>query len=158
MADLKLALYVVLMAVVGYLAIQLLGAAVDIIVAVFGVVGSLVVSVFKYSADRVKEQESEALKIKRANYQKLLKTIGEFATNVELKHKLMVVHTESWAFANAGVVEKTAKFLEKPSQDALKQLLITMREDIGLPELTNIADLVKNLYPEVPAKTGLPSN
>lgn len=158
MADLKLALYVVLMAVVGYLAIQLLGAAVDIIVAVFGVVGSLVVSVFKYSADRVKEQENEALKIKRANYQKLLEAIGEFATNVEAKHKLMVVHTESWAFANAGVVEKTAKLLEKPSQDTLKQLLITMREDIGLPELTNIEDLVKNLYPEQPVKSGLPSN
>jgi hypothetical protein len=158
MADLKLAIYVVLMAVVGYLAIQLLGAAVDIIVAVFGVVGSLVVSVFKYSADRVKEQENEALKIKRANYQKLLEAIGEFTTNVEAKHKLMVVHTESWAFANAGVVEKTGDFLAKPSQDTLKQLLISMRQDIGLPDLTNIEKLVTSLYPEKQAKTGLPSN
>lgn len=157
MDDLKLLAYVVLMTVLGYVSVVLLGAAVDIIVAAFGVVGSLVVSVFKYSSDRIKEQENETLKIRRANYQKLLEAIGEFSANPENKHKLLVTHTESWAFANSDVVEETGFFIEKPSQKALKELLVVMRADIGLSELSNIDILVNNLYPEKPATTGLPT-
>ena len=157
MENLKLVAYVILMAILGIVSVNLLGAAVDMIVAVFGVVGSLVVSVFKYSSDRIKEQENETLKIRRGNYQKLLEAIGEFSANHENKNNLMVAHTESWAFANSDVVQKTGLFIKEPSQAALKDLLVAMRADIGLSKLSNIDDLVCNLYSEKPATTGLPT-
>ena len=143
MKDLNLAIYVILMAVAGFLAVKFLGAAIELIVALFGALGTLLTSVFKFSADRLREQENEALKIKRANYQKLLLAIGKYAANTEAKHELVVAHTESWAFAESEVVKKTGEFLQSPDQQNLKEILIAMRSDVGLPELKNIDELVK---------------
>ena len=149
MKDYGLGIYVVLMAILGAIAVKFLGAAIDIIVAMLGVVGSLLVSVFKYSADRLRDQENEKLKIKRANYQKLLEAIGLFAVDTEKgHHRLTVVHTESWAFASDDVVVYTNKFLETPSQQTLQNVLEAMRKDVDLPKLVNAEDLAKNLYPE----------
>ncbi len=145
MKDIKLALiYIILMIIIGCIAAKTLSTSANIIVSVFGSIGALLVAIFKFSADRLQEQENEILKIKRANYQKLLEEIGKFAYNKE--NNLIAVHTESWVFASNEIVELTSDFLNKPSSLGLETLLIAMRKEMNLAELKNTSNLVSNLY------------
>lgn len=148
--------YVLLLVALGYVGIVIFEGAINIIVTILGAVGTLLVSVFRFSADRAKEHEIASLEKKRANYQRLLDAIARFAQSNEGTKDLVAAQTESLAFADPEVVKTTSTFIEKPSQDKLVELLKLMRKDMGLSEVQDMSKLVQNLYQQKTKTTGFP--
>ena len=143
-----LATYFIILMILGYFALKFLEVSSDIVVAIVGVMGSLVLAVFKYSSDRLKEKEKEIERSKKENYQKLLQAIGKYATGVSDKKELEVIYTESWAYADAYVVKNIGSFLEEPSQKSLSNLLLSMRESLGMKTSSSLGDYAEFLYPQ----------
>ena len=102
-------------------------------VAVVGVGGAILGALVNHSLTLQREQEAERRRMMQQNYSVLLDRICKYVRNNRKdEDALDSAHLYSWIVGTSYVIRETVEFMDNPSTSNLRQLLMTMREDIGL--------------------------
>lgn len=142
--------------------------AVAVVVAAVGIVTALL----NHSLNRLKEQEMEQRRRKEENYKVILAQLGDFIRRPsQHRDKLASANLLSWVVGSPNVVKKTIAFISSGSNGSkssaqetgsssshgslsaplLKELLLAMRDDLGLPAGDLKESSIGILFQPVPA-------
>jgi hypothetical protein len=147
-------------------------AIVKLAVAVIAAAVGIVTALLNHSLNRLKEQEMEQRRRKEENYKAILALLGDYIRSpTEHRDKFASANLLSWVVGSPDVVKKTMAFLSTRDRDAntggrdsaagpppeskadlLKQLLLAMRSDLGLPASDLGQSSVTALFPPVQPK------
>jgi hypothetical protein len=133
-----LVLWAVILVVVGgaitYAFVQALDNVTKLAVSVVGVGGVIVGAIVSHSLTIMREQEAERRRLMQQNYLVLLDRVCKYVrSNRKDEDAFDGAHLYSWIVGTPRVIGDTVAFMDNPDGKTLRYLLLTMREDIGLP-------------------------
>jgi hypothetical protein len=139
-------------------------------VAVIAAAAGIITALLNHSLNRLKEKELEQRRRTEENYKEILGQLGSYIRNPpDYRDRLASASLLSWVVGSPTVVKKTIAFLDiaegeadKAVQEAkegdkkpvrkselLRDLLLAMREDLGLPPGDLGQSSISGLFPRV---------
>lgn len=126
--------------------------------AVIAAAAGIIAAIVNHTLTELREQELERNRRMQDNYRMILDKLGEYLREPAAhRDKIASANLLSWVVASPAVVMKTIQLLkieeEKPQTtdkaEVLKELLLLMRQDLGMSEdkLKDASVSVKGLFP-----------
>ncbi len=123
------------------LATSIIGAASVIFVVFMKNINSRNLQFEAHSQRMIEQNKLELQKRKQHNYSKLLESLAIYIRDKNANNdKLSIIRMGSWIYGSKHVIENTERFISERSDESIKDLLLSMREDIGfgLDDLKNL--------------------
>lgn len=126
-----------------------------IIVAVIGAVALVISAIVTHVLNQVRELQFEQQKQRQANYGELLRQLAGFVREArDGRDTLDTSRLYSWVVGSEEVIEATQQFVKEVSDINLRNLLVAMRQDVGLGSVKK--ELMPSLFP-TKTVTGIPT-
>jgi len=92
-----------------------------------------------------REDEKQQKKEKQENYKQLINIFSEIVRNPGPNDSLDTIHLYSWVVGSENVIRSTQKFVDEKDDKSLRELLVVMRDEIGLEKPSK--ELKLNVFP-----------